>query len=47
MDGERYEGEYKNGSKCGKGVLKFLDGSYYDGEFMNNEIHGRGTFMMR
>lgn len=43
-DGEKYEGEYKNGTKTGQGVLKFLDTSYYEGEFLNNEIHGRGIF---
>ena len=42
LDGEKYEGEYRNGTKNGKGVLKFLDGSYYEGEFLNNEIHGKG-----
>ena len=32
-DGSLFEGNYLNGKKSGKGILKFEDGSYYSGEF--------------
>lgn len=38
----RYEGEWKNGLKCGMGKLAMKDGSYYEGEFKNGEICGKG-----
>ncbi|CAN2388229.1 MORN repeat-containing protein 1 [Pristimantis euphronides] len=38
----RYEGEWKNGTKHGRGKLLFRDGSYYEGEFMRGEITGNG-----
>ena len=28
-NGERYEGEFDNGFKSGRGILRFNDGSYY------------------
>lgn len=37
-DGARYEGEYFEGKKYGKGILKFADGSSYEGDFYMNEI---------
>ena len=39
----KYEGEWKDGEKNGKGRLEFADGSVYDGEFKAGEISGRGT----
>ena len=34
-----YEGEYKNGMKCGKGI-EYLTG--YEGEFLHSLYHGKG-----
>ena len=39
----KYEGEWKDGEKNGKGRLEFADGSVYDGEFKAGEISGVGT----
>ncbi|KAM3127088.1 hypothetical protein pb186bvf_020824 [Paramecium bursaria] len=41
----RYEGEWLNGVKHGRGVLKMNDGSYYEGQFQNGEIEGDGRFV--
>ena len=41
-DGAKYEGQYGDGKKHGRGKLTFADGSYYDGEFEDNEISGKG-----
>uniref|UniRef100_A0A8C5WAY0 MORN repeat containing 1 n=1 Tax=Leptobrachium leishanense TaxID=445787 RepID=A0A8C5WAY0_9ANUR len=38
----RYEGEWKNGKKHGRGKFLLKDGSYYEGEFMDGEITGNG-----
>ena len=43
-DGAKYEGEYKDGVKEGKGKLEFADGSWYLGEFSLNEIEGKGVY---
>jgi hypothetical protein len=42
LDGAKYEGEYIDGKKEGKGKLTFADGSFYQGEFKSNEICGLG-----
>ena len=40
-DGAKYEGEYKEGKKNGKGTLNFADGSKYIGDFsLFNNIDG-------
>ncbi|XP_037355418.1 MORN repeat-containing protein 1 [Talpa occidentalis] len=38
----RYEGEWKEGKKHGRGKLLFKDGGYYEGEFLRGEITGEG-----
>ncbi|ATE82106.1 Morn repeat domain containing protein [Pandoravirus salinus] len=40
-----YEGEWRNGRRCGRGVHTFSCGSRYDGEWSDGEIRGRGTFV--
>ena len=46
MDGAKFEGEYRNGNKNGKGHFKWADGSTYEGDFVDNNIHGKGrTFL--
>lgn len=39
----RYEGEWHDGKKHGKGVCTFADGSSYDGEWRRGREHGQGT----
>lgn len=41
-DNTVYEGEFKDGVKCGKGKLTYKDGTVYEGEFSDNVIHGKG-----
>lgn len=40
IDGSKYEGEYCEGKKQGRGKYTWADGSYYDGEWFNNMING-------
>ena len=44
-NGDRYEGEYHDGKRHGKGVFYYADnGEVYDGEWKNNLLHGFGTY---
>ena len=42
--GEIYTGQFKNGSRNGKGVLNNVDGSNYTGFFKDGLFHGLGVF---
>ena len=44
-DGSLYVGPYKDGERCGKGILKHLDGSKYTGEFKDDLQHGQGKYV--
>mgnify|MGYP001131685251 CR=1 FL=1 len=39
-DGDRYEGEWKNGKMHGKGVYVYANGDRYDGEWSEDKRHG-------
>lgn len=39
---ERYEGEWKNGVKCGQAVLRYEDGGRYGGNFERGRENGYG-----
>ncbi len=39
----RYEGQKKDGSRCGQGVLYYSNGLCYQGQFKNNFRHGMGV----
>lgn len=41
-ESESYAGEFKDGRKCGKGVLKYADGWIYRGDFENDVYEGVG-----
>jgi len=41
-DRERYEGEFKNGKRHGKGVFYYKNGDKYEGEFKNRCINEKG-----
>ncbi len=41
--GMKYEGEWENGKRHGKGTLTYPDGSKYDGEWKDNRMHGYGV----
>ena len=38
----KYEGQYANGIKHGKGIMQLPNGSSYEGDFKNGEITGNG-----
>lgn len=40
----RYEGEYKEGKRNGKGRMVSVDGSHYEGEWKDNHPNGNGSF---
>merc|ERR1719409_369782 len=47
-NGDKYDGQYVNGHREGKGTFIWHKGggdsvARYEGEFKNNEMHGRGT----
>ena len=41
-DGSRYEGQFFEGKKHGKGCFTWADGSSYEGDFVENNIEGYG-----
>src|SRR5689334_13036979 len=44
INGERYDGDWKNNRKDGKGIMIFLNGDKYDGEWKNDKMHGVGSY---
>ena len=42
-DGEKYVGEYKNGTMHGKGASTFVNGDKYEGEYRDGKWHGQAT----
>lgn len=36
IDGEAYEGDWKNDKAHGKGIYYYKDGSYYEGEWADD-----------
>ncbi len=44
-DGTQYEGEWINGVRQGKGVLKISNGLIYEGNFSANLFHGKGKMI--
>ena len=44
-DNGKYEGEFINGKKNGKGIFYFNNGNIYDGEWKDGKEDGKGTFL--
>ncbi|KAM7011941.1 ankyrin repeat and MYND domain-containing protein 1 [Tautogolabrus adspersus] len=44
LDGSRYEGEFVNGLKHGKGRYTWFNGEYYEGFFYKDYKHGDGLY---
>ena len=42
-DGSRYEGDFHQGKKQGKGRFIWADGSSFNGQFVDNNIEGIGN----
>ena len=43
-DGDKYVGEWRDGSPNGQGTYTWEDGSKYVGEYRDAEFHGQGTY---
>jgi hypothetical protein len=43
----KYEGEYRDGQRHGKGIYTFPSGKKYEGEFRFGEFHGQGILKTR
>jgi len=41
-NGDKYDGEWKDGNKHGHGMFTWADGRKYDGMWKDNKSHGRG-----
>ena len=41
-DGEKYDGEWKDGNNHGQGVYTWPNGMKYDGEWKDSQANGRG-----
>ena len=44
LNGRKYEGEWVNDKRDGKGFEKYSNGNYYEGEFSRNKAHGKGVY---
>ena len=42
-DGSRYEGEWQDGKRHGRGIYKWAAGHRYDGAWSDDRPHGLGT----
>ena len=42
-DGDRYEGEFKEGRMNGEGVYCYGEGDLYEGTFVDDHRHGKGV----
>ena len=42
-NGDKYEGEWKDGKKHGKGTETCSNGDKYEGDWKDGEKHGKGT----
>jgi len=45
VDGDKYEGEFKDGKKHGQGIFTYSDGDMYEGKFKDGLRHGQGTMI--
>jgi hypothetical protein len=43
-NGDKYEGEYRDGKPNGQGIYTWADGRKYVGEWKDGKKHGQGTF---
>ncbi len=45
--GAKYEGNFMNNSKTGKGKLQYMNGTMYEGEFLEDKRHGKGKIIFK
>ena len=44
-NGDRYEGEWKEGRKYGSGIYYFQNGDVYEGYFIDGQRNGKGIYI--
>jgi hypothetical protein len=44
-EGNRYEGDFVDGKRTGKGTFTWANGNRYEGDFVDGKLHGKGTFV--
>ena len=42
---DKYEGQWLNGWRSGKGKYSFSDGGYFEGEWEHDQYHGQGILV--
>ncbi|MEK0193634.1 hypothetical protein WME70_19765, partial [Microcoleus anatoxicus PTRS1] len=45
IDGANYEGEFKNGTYNGKGILTYANGDRHEVEWQNAKANGKGVYI--
>ena len=43
-NGDKYDGEWKNNKREGKGIQYFAVGTRYNGEWKNDKMNGKGKY---
>jgi len=46
-NGDKYEGDWKDDLKNGKGVIYYANGEIYDGEWKNDKYCGKGKRVIK
>jgi len=44
-NGDRYDGDWKNGKKEGKGIYYYNNGNRYEGDWKNDLREGKGILL--
>ena len=44
-NGNKYEGEWRNGLRNGYGTFYWLTGQVYKGQWLDDHMHGNGQFI--
>lgn len=46
-NGDRYEGDWLDGNKDGKGTYTYVNGNKYNGEWKEDAVNGKGTVLIK
>ena len=44
INGDKYEGDWKNDLKDGKGIIYWIDGGRYESDYKNGLYEGKGIY---